>query len=59
VQTTRLAESFEVLTGSVAPTGPEKFPRKTTCDPAVFLRIAWINLGAKVLKTFSVCMFTS
>jgi len=38
VQATRLAESFELLIGSVALIGPEKFPRKATCDPAVFPR---------------------
>jgi len=31
VQTTGLAESFELFTGSVALTGPEKFPRKAMC----------------------------
>jgi len=36
VQTTKLAESFELLTRSVALTGPEKFSRKAMCDPAVF-----------------------
>jgi len=36
VQTTRLAESFELLTGSVALARPEIFPRKVMCDPAVF-----------------------
>jgi len=50
VRTTRLAESFELLTRSVALTEPEKFPRKPTCDSAVFVRTAWINPGAKVLK---------
>jgi len=50
VQTTRLAESFELLTGSVVLTRPGKFHHKATCDPAVFARTAWINLGAKVLS---------
>jgi len=36
VQTTRLADSFELLTGSVVLTRPEKFPRKATCDLAGF-----------------------
>jgi len=36
VQATRLAASFETLTGSVALTGPEKFPRKATCVPVFF-----------------------
>ena len=49
VQTTRLAESFELLTGSVVLTGPEKFPHKAMCDPAVFAWTAWINPGSKVL----------
>jgi len=39
VETTRLAESFELLTRSVVLIGPEKFLRKVTCDPAVFVRI--------------------
>ena len=49
VQTTRLAKFFELLTRSVALTGPEKFLHKATCNPAVFARTAWINLGVKVL----------
>jgi len=52
VQTTRLAESFELLTSSVALTGPEKFLRKATCDAAVLLRTASINLDAKVFTKF-------
>jgi len=52
VHTRRLATSFELFTGSVAFTQPEKFLHKATCNPAVFLRTAWINPGAKVLKTF-------
>jgi len=51
VQTTRLAESFELLTGLVAFTGPKKFPCKAKCDPAVFPRTTRINPGAKVWKT--------
>jgi len=51
LQTTRLAESFALLTRSVALSGPEKFPCKATCNPAVFTWTAWIDLGAKVLKT--------
>jgi len=38
VQATRLATSFELLTGSVALTGPEKFLRKTTCVSVFFSR---------------------
>jgi len=49
VQTTRLAESFELLTWSVVLTGLEKFLSKATCDPAVFSQAAWINPGVKVL----------
>ena len=49
MQSTRLAESFELLTGSVPLTRLEKFPCKATCDPAVFLQTAWIYPGAKVL----------
>ena len=52
VQTTRLAESFKLLIGSVALTRLEKFPRKATCDPAVFAQTAWSNPGAKVLTYF-------
>ena len=40
LQTTRLAESFELLTGSVALTGPEKLLCQATCDPADFARTA-------------------
>jgi len=36
VQTTRLAESFEHLTMSVALTGPEKYLRKAMCNSAIF-----------------------
>jgi len=50
VQTTRLAESFELLTMSVALTGPEKYLRKATCNSAIFAWTTWINPGAKVLK---------
>jgi len=52
VQSTRLVESFELLTRSVALTGLEKFPRKATCDPAVFARTTWTNLAMKVLTVF-------
>jgi len=38
VISTRLAVSCELLTGSVAFTGPEKFPRKATCDYVTFSR---------------------
>jgi len=31
LQATRLAASYELLTGSVVLTGPEKFPHKATC----------------------------
>jgi len=40
VQTKRLAASFDTSTRSVTRTGAEKFPRKATCDPAVFLLTA-------------------
>jgi len=53
VQTTRLAASFELLTGSVALIGPEKFRRKAVCNPAVFSRTAGINPAAKVLIMLS------
>ena len=38
VQASRLAESFELLTRSVALTGPEKFLRKATCVSVFFLK---------------------
>jgi len=38
VQTRRLAVSFEAFTGSVALTGLEEFPRKTTCVSVFFSR---------------------
>jgi len=50
VQTTRVAESFELLTRSAAFTGPEKFPHQATRDPAVFAQTTWISLDAKVLR---------
>jgi len=37
VQATRLAASFETLTGSVALTGPVKIPHKATCVSVFFL----------------------
>jgi len=40
VQTRRLAASFDTSTRSVTRTGAEVFPRKATCDPAVFLQTA-------------------
>jgi len=50
MQTTRLVESFELLSGSVAFTGPYKFHCKAMCDPGGFALTAWINPDAKVLK---------
>jgi len=38
VQTKRLAASFELLTGFIALTVPEKFPRKAMCNLVV---LAW------------------
>jgi len=38
VQSTRLAESFELLTGSAALTRLEKFSRKATCDLVVLVQ---------------------
>jgi len=35
VQTRRLAVSFQTFTGSVAQTGPEKFPHKASCDSGI------------------------
>jgi len=49
VPTTRLAASFDTSTRCVTHTGAEIFPRKATCDPAVFLQTARINPDAKVL----------
>jgi len=40
MQTARLVESFELLTGSVTLTGLEKFSRKAVCDPVVLTRTA-------------------
>jgi len=52
VQTTRLAESFDTSTRSVNHTGPEKFSRKDTCDPAVICKqLELTRMGAKVLRT--------
>ena len=49
VETTRLAASFDTSTRSIIRTGVEIFPRKATCDPAVFLWTTWINPDVKVL----------
>jgi len=38
VQTTRLAESFELLTRSVELIGPDIFQRKTMCNPVVLVQ---------------------
>jgi len=48
MQTTRLAASFDTSTRSITRTGALIFPRKATCDPAVFLRTAWISPDVKV-----------
>jgi len=48
VQTRRLATSFETFIGSVEHTGPEKFPRKTTC--IFFPKNPLKRLDAKELK---------
>jgi len=57
VQTRRLAASFEPLIGSVALTGPEKFPRKAMWDPAVLARefpiLAGCESASKDLLTLS------
>jgi len=50
VQTRRLATSFDTSTRYLTCTGAEIFLRKATCNPAVFLRTAWINPDVKVLK---------
>jgi len=55
VQTTRLAVSFDTSTRSVTHTGVEIFPCKATCDPAVFLRTAYINPDVKVLNNIASC----
>jgi len=52
VQTTRLAESFELVTGSVALTRPEKLPCKATCDPSVFVRTTLINPDVELLSLY-------
>ena len=59
VQTTRFAESFELLTRSLALTGWEKFPCKATCNLAVFAWTTWINPGAIVLMTTLHLYFSS
>jgi len=50
VRTARLATSFDTFTRSVTRTGAEIFPRKATCDQAVFLGTASINPDVKVLN---------
>jgi len=51
VQTTRFSVSFELLTGSVALTGPEKFPRKASCDQVFSSRNPQKRPDAKVLNS--------
>jgi len=51
VQATRLATSFEPLTGSVALTGPEKFLCKVMCVSVFFLKNPRKWPDAKVLNT--------
>jgi len=50
VQATRLAVSFETLTGSVAYTGPEKFLRKATCVSVFFSRKSPKVAGCESVK---------
>jgi len=50
VQDTRLAGSFELSTGLVALTGPEKFPRKATCILVVVSRKSLISAGRQSVK---------
>jgi len=50
VQTARLAASFELLTGSVALTGREKFPRKATCDLVFFSQNSLKAAGRQSVK---------
>jgi len=52
VQATRLAVSFQLLTGSVALTGPEKFPRKTTCVSVFFSRKSLKVTGRQSVKIY-------
>jgi len=50
VQATRLAVSFELLTGLVALTGPEKFSRKATCVSVFFSWKSPIAAGRQSVK---------
>jgi len=56
VQTKRLAASFETLTGLVALTGPEKFPRKATCVSVFFFWNPQKRPDAKVLYNNLHCL---
>ena len=51
VQTRRLAASFEPFTRSEALAGPEKFSRKSTCDPVIFVREFPISTGRESVKS--------
>jgi len=52
VQTRIFVASFELFTGSVVLTRPEKFTRKATCDPVVFAREFPISAGRESVKNF-------
>ena len=53
MQATRLAASFELLTGSVAFTRLEKFPRKATCVSVFFSRKSAVLVGHQSVKQCS------
>jgi len=52
VQATRLAASFETLTGLVVLTGLEKFLRKATCVSVFFTWKSPKVAGRQVLKAY-------
>jgi len=52
LQTTRLAESFELFNSSLALTMPEFCTHLAMCKQAVYMQMAWINQASKVLKCY-------
>jgi len=51
-------KTFETLTGSVALTGPEKFPRKAMCVSVFFSQKSTKAAGCQSVKLVFVPMFT-
>jgi len=56
MQAIRLVASFELLTRSVAFTGPEKFPRKAMCVSVFFSRKSPEAAGRQSFKDVFYCL---